>query len=68
MVIEAVYETLHRLRKEQALTLLLVEQSTHRVLENADRIYVLRHGRIELEGSSAELDEKAVERVYFGYR
>ena len=68
MVIEAVYETLHRLRKEQALTLLLVEQSTHRVLENADRIYVLRHGRIELDGSSAELDEKAVERAYFGYR
>ena len=68
MVIEAVYETLHRLRKEQALTLLLVEQSTHRVLENADRIYVLRHCRIELEGSSAERDEKAVERAYFGYR
>ena len=68
LVIEAVYATLHRLRAEQALTLLLVEQSTYRVLANADRVYVLRHGRIALEGPSADLDEKAVERAYFGYR
>lgn len=68
LVIEAVYATLHRLREEQALTLLLVEQSTHRVLANADRVYVLRDGRITLEGASASLDEKAVERAYFGYR
>ena len=68
LVIEAVYATLHRLRAEQALTLLLVEQSTYRVLANADRVYVLRHGRITLEGPSADLDEKAVERAYFGYR
>jgi branched-chain amino acid transport system ATP-binding protein len=39
----------------------------HRALENADRVYVLRQGRIELEGPSGELDEKAVERAYFGY-
>ena len=68
LVIEAVYATLHRLRAEQALTLLLVEQSTYRVLANADRVYVLRHGRITLEGPSEDLDEKAVERAYFGYR
>ena len=68
LVIEAVYATLHRLRAKQALTLLLVEQSTYRVLANADRVYVLRHGRITLEGPSADLDEKAVERAYFGYR
>ena len=68
LVIEAVYATLHRLREEQALTLLLVEQSTHRALANADRVYVLRHGQIALEGASARLDERAVERAYFGYR
>jgi hypothetical protein len=28
---------------------------------------VLRQGRIELEGPSGELDEKAVEQAYFGY-
>jgi branched-chain amino acid transport system ATP-binding protein len=59
---------LHRLRRERAITLLIVEQSTHRALENADRVYVLRQGRIELEGPSGALDEKAVEQAYFGYQ
>ena len=38
-----------------------------RARANAGRVYVRRQGRIELEGPSAELDEKAVERAYFGY-
>ena len=61
------YEVLHRLREEQAITLLIVEQSTHRALALADRVYVLRQGQFELEGVSAELDDKDVERAYFGY-
>lgn len=68
ITVETVYSVLHRLRGERAITLLVVEQSTHRALENADRIYVLRQGRIELEGTSGELDEKAVEQAYFGYQ
>ncbi len=67
IIVETVYSVLHRLRSERAITLLIVEQSTHRALENADRVYVLRQGRIELEGPSGELDEKAVEQAYFGY-
>ncbi len=67
IIVETVYSVLHRLRRERAITLLIVEQSTHRALENADRVYVLRQGRIELEGPSGELDEKAVEQAYFGY-
>ena len=68
IVVETVYSVLHELRNERAITLLIVEQSTHRALENADRVYVLRQGRIELEGKSGELDEKAVEQAYFGYQ
>ena len=30
---------------EEGITLLVVEQSTHRALENADRVYVMRSGR-----------------------
>ena len=67
MLVETVYGVLHRLRAERAVTLLIVEQSTHRALENADRVYVLRQGRIELEGLSGELDEGAVEQAYFSY-
>lgn len=67
IVIDTVYDVLHRLREEQSITLLIVEQSTHRALEHADRVYVLRQGQLELEGVSAELDDKEVERAYFGY-
>ncbi len=67
MMVDTVYAVLHRLREERSLTLLVVEQSTHRALDNANRIYVLRQGRIELEGGSRDLDERDVEKAYFGY-
>jgi branched-chain amino acid transport system ATP-binding protein len=66
LVVETVYRILHNLR-EKGLTLLIVEQSTHRALENADRIYVMRSGRIELHGRSAELVDDEVEKAYFGH-
>jgi branched-chain amino acid transport system ATP-binding protein len=66
MVVATVYRILRSLR-EAGITLLVVEQSTHRALANADRIYVIRSGAIVLHGRSADLDEAAVERAYFGY-
>ena len=49
------------------ITLLVVEQSTNRALENADRIYVLRSGEITMSGRSADLSDADVEEAYFGY-
>jgi branched-chain amino acid transport system ATP-binding protein len=66
LVVETVYRILRGLR-DAGLTLLVVEQSTHRALANADRIYVIRSGSIVLHGRSADLDEAAVEQAYFGY-
>jgi branched-chain amino acid transport system ATP-binding protein len=66
MVVDTVYGVLQGLR-EDGITLLVVEQSTHRALENADRIYVMRSGEIALEGSAAELSDEELERAYFGY-
>jgi branched-chain amino acid transport system ATP-binding protein len=37
---------------------LLVEQSLHRALQIADRAYVLRRGRVVLEGSVEEIEER----------
>ena len=66
LIVDKVYEILQSLR-EAGNTLLVVEQSTHRALENADRVYVLRSGQIELTGRSDELTDEELERAYFGF-
>jgi len=66
LVVETVYRILRGLR-DSGITLLVVEQSTNRALENADRIYVLRSGQIAMSGRSAELSDADVEEAYFGY-
>ena len=65
-VVELMYETLARLRRE-GLTLLLAEQAVELALEVADYAYVLQTGRTVLEGPSGELaGDKDVQRIYLG--
>jgi branched-chain amino acid transport system ATP-binding protein len=66
IIVDRVYEILRTLRKE-GNTLVVVEQSTHRALENADRIYVMRSGQIVLHGRSKDLTDKELESAYFGF-
>ena len=66
MIVDTVYETLSALR-DQRMTLLVVEQSTHRALENSDRVYIMRRGQIELEGKSSDLTDEELEKAYFGF-
>lgn len=68
LITEQIYKTLLELRKEQGLTLMINEQSSDRVLKYADRIYVIRSGRIQLEGNSADLAGGVeIKRAYFGF-
>ncbi|OYD68794.1 ABC transporter ATP-binding protein [Rhodococcus sp. OK302] len=48
------------------LGVLLVEQHVRQVLEVADRVYVMRRGKVMLEGTAAEIgaDIDAVQRAY----
>jgi branched-chain amino acid transport system ATP-binding protein len=67
LVIDQVYESLRALNKS-GLTLLIVEQSTGRIMELASRIYVIRNGSVVLEGSPDKLaDGHAVDAAYFGF-
>lgn len=67
LVIDQVYENLKRLN-ETGLTLLIVEQSTGRIMDLASRIYVLRNGKIVLHGTPAELsDGDQLDAAYFGF-
>ena len=68
MIVDQVYQILIDLREREGLTLLINEQSSERVLRFADRIYVMREGRIQLEGTRAELsDGSAIRHAYFGF-
>ena len=67
LTIDLVYALLTELRRQEGTTLLLVEQSAERALGIADRIYVMRSGRVELSGSRDDLaDRRRFEEAYFG--
>jgi branched-chain amino acid transport system ATP-binding protein len=66
LVAEEVYERIRGINRE-GITVLLVEQNTVLALGVATRGYVLDHGRIVLEGASADLlRDPAVRDAYLG--
>jgi branched-chain amino acid transport system ATP-binding protein len=54
ILVDAVFELIEALRA-QGRTLLIVEQNASRMLEVADRAYVLRSGQMVAEGTGTEL-------------
>lgn len=67
LVVDQVYDSLKKLN-QKGLTLLIVEQSTGRIMELASRIYVMRNGKVVLEGDSEKLtDTSALDAAYFGF-
>ncbi len=56
ILVDAVFELIESLR-QQGRTLLVVEQNATRMLEVADRAYVLRSGEIVAQGTGSELSE-----------
>jgi branched-chain amino acid transport system ATP-binding protein len=67
ILVSLVFELVARLRAEEGLSVLLVEQNVHRALDVCDRAYVLRTGRVEAHGTPNELRGKAeIEAAYMG--
>ncbi|MSP51106.1 MAG: ABC transporter ATP-binding protein [Alphaproteobacteria bacterium] len=65
--VDLVYELLRSLR-EAGMTLLIVEQNLDRVMDVADRVYVMRDGRVQLSGTVVALKGSAeLEAAYFGF-
>jgi len=56
ILVDTVFELIDSLR-QQGRTLLVVEQNATRMLEVADRAYVLRSGEIVAQGTGSELSE-----------
>ena len=66
IMVEAVMAALQRLRQNQELAIILVEQRIQEVLELCNRIYILNRGRmLEGERRPEALTRKAIEAAYF---
>ena len=57
VLVDVVFDLIGSLR-DAGRTLLVVEQNAQRVLEVADRAYVMRSGQIVTEGSANELADR----------
>ena len=68
LVIDRVYAILAALRAKGAITIIIVEQNTARIADIADRIHVVRSGRVVLSGTPAEIGgNDAIDDAYFGF-
>jgi len=67
-VVEAIFGIVERIRREQRVSVLLVEQNASLALEMADRAYLLETGYVVTSGSAKALaDDPQIRRSYLGY-
>lgn len=67
VIVEEITERLKTIRNDLDFTILLVEQSASAAFKLADYAYVLEHGEVVIEGSSAELQaNEKVQQAYLG--
>jgi len=67
LLVQDIYEIIHRIRSEQRTTILLVEQNVNAALGIADYGYVMENGRVVLGGPADQLkDNEDVREFYLG--
>lgn len=67
LIVEEIFGRIRRLRDEQEVTFLLVEQNAKMALEIADAGYVMENGTIVLQGTAAQLKGNAdIKEFYLG--
>jgi branched-chain amino acid transport system ATP-binding protein len=67
LVVKDIFAIMRRIRAEQRVSILLVEQNARIALELADTAYLLETGHIVKHGTSAEMrSDDAVRRAYLG--
>ncbi len=66
-LVAEIMNVIRKLKEEEKLTVLLVEQNVHMSLQIADYGYVIEQGRITLEGSRDELEASdKIKKAYLG--
>jgi branched-chain amino acid transport system ATP-binding protein len=68
LLVTEIFERLTRMKTEEGMAVLVVEQNANLALAHASRAYVLEVGRVVVTGASAELRaNESVRRSYLGY-
>jgi branched-chain amino acid transport system ATP-binding protein len=68
LIVEEIFRILRRIRAEEGMGILLVEQNASIALDFADNAYLLETGRIVVSGAAADLrKDEAVRKAYLGY-
>ena len=67
-VVEDIFKIVERIKKEDCVSVLLVEQNANLALELADHAYLLETGYVVASGSAKALaDDSQIRRAYLGY-
>ena len=67
ILVQEIFKEIEQIRREDGMTILLVEQNAHMALKLADRGYVIETGRIVYEDKAdALLDNPKVREAYLG--
>ena len=67
MIVEEIFRIIRRLKQDDGLTVLLVEQNAALALDIADHGYVMENGRIVLEGAAEALRQNSdIKEFYLG--
>lgn len=68
LMVQEIFHIMQRIREDQKVGILLVEQNASLALEVADHAYLLETGRVVLGGRAEEVRQnEAVRRSYLGY-
>jgi branched-chain amino acid transport system ATP-binding protein len=68
LVVQEIFAIMRRIREEQGVGILLVEQNASLALDFADRAYLLETGRIVVSAPAADIrQDESVRRSYLGY-
>ena len=68
IVVTVIFEALERMKTDDGMSVLVVEQNASLALEHAARAYVLEVGKVAVEGTGDELRaNESVRKSYLGY-
>lgn len=65
LIVQEIFGVIGKLRDEQGLTILLVEQNATRALAIADYAYIMENGRVVMDGTSEQLRRNADVREFY---